>query len=67
MTYLIGASILLILASAVSLVMGWVGANENLIWFSILASVVSAVCLALAYFRSRHPRGTVTPPPPSKK
>jgi hypothetical protein len=65
-TYLIGASILLILASAVSLVMGWVGANENLIWFSILASVVSAVCLALAYFRSRHPRGSVTPPPTKK-
>jgi hypothetical protein len=65
-TYLIGASILLILASAVSLVMGWVGANENLIWFSILASVVSAVRLALAYFRSRHPRGSVTPPPTKK-
>jgi hypothetical protein len=63
MTYLIAGSILLILASAVSLGLGWVGANETLIWVSILASVGAAVCLALAYYRSKSPSGKVTQPP----
>ena len=53
MTLLIGASVLLIAASAIALVFGWAAANESLIWTSITASVVAAVALALAFFRSR--------------
>lgn len=53
MTLLIGASVLLIAASAIALVFGWVSANESLIWTSILSSVGAAVALALAFFRSR--------------
>ncbi|MEA2452542.1 MAG: hypothetical protein QOG04_1252 [Actinomycetota bacterium] len=53
MTALIGASVLLIAASAIALVLGWVSANESAIWTSIVASVGAAVALALAFFRSR--------------
>ena len=53
MTALIGASVLLIVGSAIALVFGWVSADESLIWTSIVASVVAAVTLALAFFRSR--------------
>ena len=53
MTALIGGSMLLIALAAVSLVIGWIGADPPLIWASILASVVSAVLLALGYYRSR--------------
>ena len=53
MTALIGASVLLIVGSAIVLVLGWVSADESLIWTSIVASVVAAVTLALAFFRSR--------------
>lgn len=53
MTYLLGGAIGLILLSAVVLVFGWAGSNENLVWMSVLASVGAAVCLALAYYRSR--------------
>lgn len=53
MTALIAGSILLIVASAVALVLGWVGSNETLVWTSVIASVGAAVCLALAYYRSR--------------
>lgn len=53
MTLLIGASVLLIAASAIALVAGWVSANESLIWTSIISSVAAAVALALAFFRSR--------------
>jgi hypothetical protein len=53
MTVLIGASVLLIAASAIALVFGWAAANESLIWTSIVASAGAAVTLALAFFRSR--------------
>lgn len=53
MTVLIGGSVLLIVASAIALVFGWASANESLIWTSIVASVLAAVALALAFLRSR--------------
>ena len=53
MTLLIGASVLLITASAIALVSGWVAANESLIWTSIVSSVGAAVAPALAFFHSR--------------
>ncbi len=53
MTALIGGSVLLIAAAAVALVFGWIGADTNLIWVSILASVLSAILLALGYYRSK--------------
>ncbi|MGI8774313.1 MAG: hypothetical protein ACR2KQ_04750 [Actinomycetota bacterium] len=53
MTYLLSGAVGLILASAVVLVLGWAGSNATLIWASVLASVGAAVCLALAYYRSR--------------
>ena len=72
MTGLIAGAILLIVLSAVTLIFGWVGSNETLIWISIAGSVGSAVCLALAYYRSkqetsrprRSPRGGVPKSPP---
>lgn len=56
MTGLIFASIGLIVASAIALVTGWISSNESLIWVSVIASVGAAICLALAYNRSRDPR-----------
>lgn len=53
MTALIGGSLLLIVVAAVALAMGWVGANESLIWTSIAASVAAAVMLSLGYYRSK--------------
>ena len=53
MTALIGGSLLLIVVAAVSLGMGWIGANESLIWTSIVASVGAAVMLSLGYYRSK--------------
>src|SRR3989337_2680132 len=53
MTSLVGASVLLIAASAVALIFGWVTADESLIWTSIAASVAYGVALALAYGRGR--------------
>lgn len=53
MTVLVGASVLLIAASAIVLVFGWATANESLIWTSIVASAAAAVALALAFFRGR--------------
>ncbi len=53
MTALIGGSLLLIVVAAVALTMGWVGANESLIWTSIIASVAAAVMLSLGYYRSK--------------
>ena len=52
MTALIGGALLLIVASAITLVIGWIGADSPLIWVSIGASVVAAVLLALGYYRS---------------
>lgn len=53
MTALIGGSLLLIVGAAVALVLGWVGADESLVWTSIVASVGAAVMLSLAYYRSK--------------
>ena len=53
MTALIGGSMLLIAMAAVTLVIGWIGADPPLIWVSIGASVVAAVLLALGYYRSK--------------
>ncbi|HWC14269.1 MAG TPA: hypothetical protein VG929_06710 [Actinomycetota bacterium] len=53
MTLLIGTSVLLIAASTIALVFGWITANGSLIWTSIAASAAAAVALALAFFRSR--------------
>ena len=53
MTALIGGSMLLIALAAITLVIGWIGADPPLIWVSIAASVVAAVLLALGYYRSR--------------
>lgn len=44
---------MLIAASALALIFGWISANESLIWTSILASVASGIALALAYGRVR--------------
>lgn len=63
MTYLIAGSILAIVLSAVFLILGWVGANETLIYLSIAASVAAAVCLALAYSRSRGAAPPLVAPP----
>ena len=53
MTALIGGSVLLIAGAALALVFGWIGADTGLIWVSILASVLSAILLALGYYRSK--------------
>ena len=53
MTWLIGGSVLLIAAAAVTLVLGWGNADETFIWGSIGSSVAAAELLALAYSRSR--------------
>jgi len=53
MTLLIGSSVLLITASAIALLFGWIAADERLIWTSIVASAAAAVALAVAYQRSR--------------
>ena len=53
MTALIGGSVLLIAVAAITLVIGWIGADPPLIWVSIGASVVAAVLLALGYYRSK--------------
>ena len=73
MTGLIAGAILLIVASAAALIFGWIGSNETLIWISIAGSVGAAVCLALAYYRSkqetsrprRGPRPDTTKTPPA--
>ena len=53
MTALIGGSVLLIAASALALVFGWVTAESALIWTSIVTSVLAGVLLALGYQRSQ--------------
>jgi hypothetical protein len=66
-TALIAGSIVFIGLSATSLGFGWLGARAELIWVSIAASGASAVCLALAYYRSRtvaRRAGEVRPPEP---
>lgn len=53
MTALIGGSLLLIALAAISLVIGWIGADPKVIWVSIGSSVLAAILLALGYNRSR--------------
>jgi hypothetical protein len=53
MTWLIAGSILGIVASAIALGFGWMNGSALFVWTSILFSVISAVCLALAYYRSK--------------
>ena len=53
MTWLIAGSILGIVASAIALGFGWMNGSAVFVWTSILFSVISAVCLALAYYRSK--------------
>ena len=53
MTALIGGSLLLIALAAISLVIGWIGADPAVIWVSIGSSVGAAVLLALGYYRSK--------------
>ena len=64
MTALIGGSLLLIVVAAVALTTGWMGANEPLIWTSIVASVAAAVMLSLGYYRSKAEAGRRTAPAP---
>ena len=52
MTGLIGASVVLIVASAVALAFGWTSAQPALIWISIALTSGAAVCLAVAYQKS---------------
>lgn len=53
MTALVGGALLLIAAAAITLVIGWIGADASLIWVSIGASAVAAILLALGYYRSK--------------
>ena len=53
MTALVGGSMLLIALAAITLVIGWIGADPPLIWISIGSSVLAAVLLALGYYRSK--------------
>lgn len=53
MTALVGGALLLIAAAAITLVIGWIGADPALIWISIGASAVAAILLALGYYRSK--------------
>jgi hypothetical protein len=64
-TGLIAGSIAFIALSGVALAFGWLGESSPLIWTSIVASVASGVCLALAYQRSRAAAAKVPPPPPA--
>ena len=62
MTYLIIGSIVAIATSAAFLIFGWLGANEILIYLSIAASIGAAVCLALAFSRSRSANQSLAAP-----
>jgi hypothetical protein len=64
MTALIGGSLLLILGSAITLVVGWTSADESLIWTSIAASVGAAIMLSIGYARSRTEATRLAPAPP---
>ncbi|MFN2388086.1 MAG: hypothetical protein ABR575_00560 [Actinomycetota bacterium] len=59
MTALIGASVLLIVGSAVALAFGWGTADQTLIWTSIGASLGAGLLLGFAWFRTR--RGEAQP------
>lgn len=64
MTALIGGSLILIVAAAVLLVVGWTSADQAIIWTSIAASVVAGVLLSLGYYRSKS--DPVTTPAPER-
>lgn len=53
MTALLGGSLFLVVMSAISLLLGWIDQNQWLIFTSIVASVVAAVFLSLAYARGK--------------
>lgn len=61
----------MIVGAAIALVVGWVAADESLIWTSIGASIAAAVMLSLGYYRSKaeaarrpapEPEGSAAPP-----
>ena len=62
MTALVGGSVLLIAASALALISGWLTAQATLIWISIGASVVAGILLALGYQRSKQDLRSGQPP-----
>ncbi len=64
MTALVGGSLLLIVGAAIALVIGWVAADESLIWASIGASIAAAVMLSLGYHRSKAEAARRPPPEP---
>ena len=48
-------AILLIVASAAALLIGWTSTSSSLLWASIAASVLAGVCMSLALYKSRNP------------
>jgi hypothetical protein len=50
---LIGGSIALLIGAMVTLVLGWAGEHQYMLFVSIAASSGAAIMLALAYARSR--------------
>ncbi|MFN2526659.1 MAG: hypothetical protein ABR505_10445 [Actinomycetota bacterium] len=53
MVILIGASLLFIVASAGTLVWGWLNGQQTLIWTSIACSAAAGVLLLVAHFKTR--------------
>jgi hypothetical protein len=56
MTGTMGSSLILIAASTVALVFGWIGASTIMIWLSIGASVAAGFLLGLAFNEARASR-----------
>jgi hypothetical protein len=52
-TTLLAGSLILIVAAAGAIVLGWANSEEFLIYVSIVATAGVAICLAIAYNRSR--------------
>jgi len=50
-----GGSLVAIIGAALALVLGWTSTDQALLFVSIGASSVAAVCMALAYSSSRAP------------
>ena len=53
MTGLIAGSLALLAAAALSVLYGWIAANQAFLWLSIAASAGTAAMLAVAYSRSK--------------
>lgn len=53
MVVLIAASLLFIVASATTLVWGWLNGQQTLIWTSIACSVLAGLLLLVAHFKTR--------------